>query len=425
MRVTILENPWIPHDPTTKQAKFLLLPHKEAFYGGSAGGGKSNALLMAALQYVEVPGYSALILRRTYTDLALPGALMDRAAEWLSGTAAKWNDKEKTWIFPSGATLTFGYLETEKDKYRYQSSEFQYIAFDELTQFTEGQYKYLFSRLRRLKNAKVPLRMRAASNPGGEGHEWVKQRFIVEGPEKNRPFIPARLEDNPYLDQDEYISSLMQLDPATRRQLLNGDWSARQDGNKFKREWFGIVDAAPADIKLVRYWDLAATEPKKGKDPDWTAGALVGRSKQGIYYIVDIKRTRTTPAGVEALVKQTAQLDGRGVTICMEQEPGSSGKSIIDHYRRNILAGFVFYGVKTTGDKETRANPVSSQAEAGNIKLVRGTWVNDFLDEAEAFPNGAHDDMVDAVSGAFLQLSMSTVPVLAPTGIDGRSIWRR
>ena len=413
MRATILENPWIPHDPTPKQAEFLLMPDLEMLYGGSAGGGKSDALLMAALQYVDVPSYAAILFRRTYTDLALPGALMDRAHEWLQGTGAHWSERNKTWTFPSGATLSFGYLESENDKYRYQSAEFQFIGFDELTQFTEAQYRYLFSRLRRLEGSSIPLRMRAASNPGGVGHEWVKQRFIVG----DKPFIPASLDDNPHIDREEYIKSLIHLDPITREQLLKGDWTARETGNKFKREWFEIVDSYPADARMVRYWDLAATEPKPGKDPDWTAGALMAE-KDGIYYIVDIKRTRATPQGVENLIKQTAELDGKKVTIYMEQEPGSSGVNTIDHYRRRILAGFAFYGNKTTGSKEMRANPVSSQAEAGNIKLVRGPWINDFLDEAELFPHGAHDDQVDAVSGAFEMLTrrIRIGPVNKPSG---------
>ncbi len=414
MRATVLENRWIPHEPTPKQAEFLLLPDREGFFGGSAGGGKSDALLMAGLQYVGVPGYAAILFRRTFADLALPGALMDRAQEWLGQTDARWNERDKTWTFPSGATLSFGYLEHENHKYRYQSAEFQYIGFDELTQFSETQYRYLFSRLRRLKNSRVPLRMRAASNPGGIGHEWVKQRFIVEG---RGAFVPAKLDDNPYLDREEYIKSLMELDPVTRQQLLNGDWSARQGGNKFKREWFEIIDAPPADARRVRYWDLAATEPKPGKDPDWTAGALMAE-KDGVYYLVDMKRTRTTPRGVEALIKQTAELDGRRVMIGMEQEPGSSGVNTIDHYRRRILAGFTFYGNKTTGSKEMRSNPVSSQAEAGNVKLVRGIWINDFLDEAESFPGGAHDDQVDAMSGAFEMLvrRRHVGPIDKPTG---------
>lgn len=377
------------------------MPAREAFYGGAAGGGKSDALLMAALQYVEVPNYAAILFRRTFADLALPGALMDRSQEWLSGTEARWNERDKTWTFPSGATLSFGYLEHENHKYRYQSAEFQFIGFDELTQFTETQYRYLFSRLRRLEGSKVPLRMRAASNPGGVGHEWVKQRFIIE---KNHLFVPAKLEDNPHLDREEYVHSLMELDPVTRQQLLEGDWSARQAGDKFRREWFEIVDEAPADARRVRYWDLAATEPKPGKDPDWTVGAKMSE-KDGIFYVEDIKRIRQTPRHVEALIRQTAEIDGRAVEIYMEQEPGSSGVNTIDHYRRRILLGFTFRGNKTTGSKEIRANPVSAAAEAGNIKLVRGPWINDFLDEAEAFPGGSHDDQVDAVSGAFEMLA--------------------
>ncbi len=384
-----------------------MLPHIEALYGGAAGGGKSNALLMAALQYVDVPGYSAILFRRTYSDLALPGALMDRAHEWLDGTAAEWRDKDKTWRFPSGATLSFGYLENENDKFRYQSAEFQFIGFDELTQFAESQYRYLFSRLRRLRGAGVPLRMRAASNPGGVGHEWVRARFLPdEGGHPERPFIPAFLEDNPYLDREEYELSLAQLDPVTRAQLRNGDWRARRTGGMFKREWFegGIIERPPPGIRLVRYWDLASTEAKPGKDPDWTCGALVGE-QDGVYYIVDVRRIRAAPGDVETLIRQTAEVDGRDVSVYMEQEPGSSGVNTIHHYSRRVLRGYSFRGIKTTGSKISRANPVSAAASNGNIKLVRGSWIPEFLDEFEAFPYSAHDDQVDAVSGAVEVLS--------------------
>ena len=244
--------PWSPHTPTERQKLFLDLKCLEAFFGGAAGGGKSDALLMAALQYVNQPKYAAILFRRTYTDLALPDALMAKAHEWLNGTAARWIDKDKTWKFPSGATLTFGYLEAENDKYRYQSSQFQFVGFDEASQFTEGQYTYLFSRLRKLANSPVPLRMRAASNPGGVGANWVYDRFIPENftPEQarqlivweksgidneghpiNRAFVPSTLNDNPHLDREGYERSLMNLDPVTRAQLLRGDWLIRERGN--------------------------------------------------------------------------------------------------------------------------------------------------------------------------------------------------
>lgn len=402
----------MPHKPHPKQLLFLLLNVPEALYGGAAGGGKSDALFMAALQHVDMPKYSAIIFRRTYNDLALPGALMDRASEWLGGTEAIWNSTNHTWHFPSGAQLAFGYLEHEQDKFRYQSAEFQYVGFDELTQFTESQYRYLFSRLRRLSNSQIPLRMRGASNPGNIGHDWVKQRFMAEGPEYGRVFIPAKLQDNPSLDQKKYIESLSELDPITRRQYLDGDWTARHGANKFRREWFKIIPEAPANAKRVRFWDMAATTPEQGKDPDYLVGAKLALL-DGVFYVEDVIRKRITPKETENLIQQTAMLDGEQVEIYIEEEPGSEGKALLDHYARNVLLGFTFRHSRVTGDKELRANPVSSAAEAGNVKIVSGSWNTAYLDELEAFPIGGHDDQVDATSGAFSKLKG---PIQALTG---------
>lgn len=219
---------FIPHLPTPKQAAFLALSHVEAFYGGEPGGGKSEALLMAALQYVDVPDYRAILFRRTYTDLALPGALMDRAAEWLMPTAAEWNSQRKTWTFPSGATLSFGYLENPADRFRYQSAQFQFIGMDEVTQFPESVYLFMFSRLRRDMDQPVPLRMRSAGNPPmtAEGM-WVRDRFVVNR-SSERPFIPAGLSDNPHIDREAYMQSLAHLDERTREALFN--WFASVEG---------------------------------------------------------------------------------------------------------------------------------------------------------------------------------------------------
>lgn len=266
---------YIPYAPHVKQHAGLALDWvSEILFGGAAGGAKSDFVLMAALQYVDIPGYSAIIFRRTYTDLALPGAIMDRSLLWLQGTDAQWNGNDKQWVFPSGAKLNFAFLANEDQKFRYQSAEFQFVGFDELTQFTETQYLYLFSRLRgpdiedesfqhlppeiqrqREALSRVPLRMRAASNPGGRGHPWVKARFQLSGKGEaintpTRIFIPSFLEDNPSLNKEAYEESLAKLDPFEAAQLRHGDWDARPPG-----DWFFEHDQLEAAVRLGHEYD--------------------------------------------------------------------------------------------------------------------------------------------------------------------------
>lgn len=359
---------------------------------------------MAALQYVRTPGYNAMLIRRTFADLMLPDALIPMSHEWLSGTDAKWNGQNHQWTFPSSATLTFGYCENAKDIFRYQGAALAYCGWDELTQFDEFPYRYLFSRLRKRKDLPIPLRIRAGFNPGGIGHEWVRARF-VDGQNDKRRFVPAKLEDNPHLDRETYENSLNELDPVTRAQLRHGDWNIRPEGNLFKRASFKVVDSASSNLKrTVRAWDLAATEPAPGKDPDYTAGAKLGLGEDGQVYGMDVIRVRVTPHEVERVIRQTAELDGRETAIRIEQEPGSSGKALIDHYVRDVLAGWNVVGVPATGDKVTRSLPLSAAVERGLVVLCRGSWVPNFLDEITAFPLVGHDDQVDAFVGAFAAL---------------------
>ncbi len=397
---------WIPHAPTPKQWAALACPDvPELLYGGAAGGGKSDYLLMAALQFVHVPGYAALLLRRTWGDLALPGALLDRAHAWMRNNPAcpgRWNAGERRYEFPNGAILAFGHLDTENHKYRYQGAEFQFVGFDELTQFTESQYSYLASRLRRLEGSALPIRLRGATNPGGQGHEWVRDRFMVRGRAEGRVFVRSRLEDNPHVDRAEYEKSLAMLDHITRAQLRHGDWDALPDGGLFLREWFKVAPEPPPAHQLrhfVRFWDLAGTEEGAAPDPDYTAGTLVAlEPATGRFWILDQVAVRKSPAGVEALIRATAELDGPAVEVDVEQEGGASGKMLSAHLARTVLSGHRFRGQRTVGDKVENARPMSVAAENGLLWLVRAPWNTPFINEAVAFPNTPHDDRVDSAS---------------------------
>lgn len=221
---------YCPHKPSPKQLAFLAYNGLEGFYGGAASGGKTDALLMGALQYVDKPNYAALILRRSYTDLALPGAIMDRAKMWLrpylDRKEIRWDRETHCFTFPSGAELAFGYIATSDDKYRYQSAELQYIAFDEVCEFPEeDDYTFMFSRLRRVAGLDAPLRMRCASNPVGVGAYWVKKRFVDEANEECI-FLPAFFTDNDHIDQKAYLKSLEKLHPSLQEALIRGNWAA-------------------------------------------------------------------------------------------------------------------------------------------------------------------------------------------------------
>lgn len=223
---------WCPNRPWAKQREFMRLGELEALYGGAAGGGKTDALLADALQFVDVPGYSAIFFRRSFQDLNLPDAPMDRSHKWLDATDAVWNERDKQWTFPledgsitaESATIQFAYCQNIADVQRYKSAAFHRVYIDELTEWQEPEFTYLFSRIRRKKHgpgASIPLAMRAATNPDGPGYGWVRERFSIpenrridapiHHPTESRVFVPSRAEDNPALDLEAYERTLEQL----------------------------------------------------------------------------------------------------------------------------------------------------------------------------------------------------------------------
>jgi phage terminase large subunit-like protein len=390
LEATLLDNPFIPHVPTERQFLFLELECLDALYGGAAGGGKSDAILMACLQFASVPGYSALIVRATLADLKLPGALIDRSHDWLTGTGARWNAQEHRWRFPSGATLQFGYCDNDQGVRRYQSSEFAAIAVDEASQLTEFELRFLFSRLRRPVDLPVPLRYRLASNPGGPGHEFIRSRYL-QAPQ-GRVFVPARLDDNPHLDREQYRESLAQLDPVTRAQLEEGDWDVTR-GELFTRAMLSRR-GPPLSVhaRRVRHWDKGYSAAGNA-----TAGALLS-AEGGRFAVEDVVRVRVDPHERNLVIRGTAADDarrngGRAVLQRVEMPPGAG----VEAARRlaGELAGLLVEVVPASGDKRENAEPFARQCAAGNVHLVDGPWVIDYVNELIAFPpprNKGFDD---------------------------------
>jgi predicted phage terminase large subunit-like protein len=176
------------------------------------------------------------------------------------------------------------------------------------------------------------------------------------------------------------------------------------EGNRFKRAWFAIVDIAPMQAARVRYWDQAGTAGGGA----YTAGVLIARGHDGLFYIEDVVRGRWSPGQRDEVIKQTAELDRlkhhNTVHQWFEQEPGSAGKESAEAKVR-LLAGFPVHTEHATGSKEVRAEPLAAQAEAGNVRLVRGAWNGAFLEEICAFPNSTYKDQVDGTTGAFNKLA--------------------
>ena len=205
-----------------------------------------------------------------------------------------------------------------------------------------------------------------------------------------------------------------------KRELLR-DYEAQfqqnptsETGAHFHRAWLPVREVRPAGAPVARcrFWDLASTEQKPGTDPDWTVGGLVSRWQDGFYSVDDVVRLRDTPGVVDATILATAQQDGRGVKVRVEQQIGTGGVFQASAYTK-LLAGFDFAPVKPTGEKSTRWRPLSVQAEGGNVWLAEGAWNDKFVRELCDLP-GRHDDQADAAAGAFNEIAVSHAAHMVP-----------
>lgn len=431
------------------QRAFLATPADIAIYGGAAGGGKSYGLLLDPLRHFKNSKFGGTIFRRTSVQVRNEGGLWDESMNIYSLFNAKPRESFLEWRFPSGMAMGFAHLEHDKDVFNWQGSQIPWIGFDELTHFTRQQFFYMLSRNRSASGVKP--RIRGTCNPdpdswvrefidwwiGADGFPirersgvlrwfirlddqfiWANSReelFAIygHGPEiqpKSVTFIPSKLQDNKILmDKDpSYLANLLAQNRVDRMRLLEGNWNVRaSSGMLFQRQWFTLIDAVPAGwIRCVRFWDRAATKPSENnKDPDWTRGLKVYKYPDGRICVVDLKSIRDTPGQVEQLIKATASHDSNQVRIVSQQDPGSAGISEAENFVR-MLYGYDVRTVIINKDKITRAKPVSAQAEAGNILVLRASWNEEFFRELENFPDpSSHDDIVDVLSGAFNDLA--------------------
>lgn len=284
--------------PQPRQVEFMQRPEYECLYGGAAGGGKSDALLIEALRQVDNCDYTGLILRKTYPQLS---ELIDRSYALYKAAfpKAKYNASAHRWTFPSGAKIFFGSMQHSKNKLDYQGKRYDFIAFDELTHFTWEEYSYMFSRNRPSQSPKgkkhTRVYMRATTNPGGVGHGWVKERFITAAPpmttiyqdmdiytpdgvikgKRDRIFVPATIFDNQKLlsNDPNYLASLSLLPAAERDALLYGSWNSF-DGQVFRewkndpehyedQKWTHVITPfkIPKEWRIIRCFDWGYTRP--------------------------------------------------------------------------------------------------------------------------------------------------------------------
>jgi predicted phage terminase large subunit-like protein len=240
-------------------------------------------------------------------------------------------------------------------------------------------------------------------------------RFEPDHPQRN-PYDWRREAGEPLWEAKFSDVTLKGLWISLRDYAVAGQQQQRptsREGGLFKREWFEIVRALPVGIIWVRAWDFAGTKKTMKTDPDHTVGCKIGlHPATGVIYIANIVRDQQDPAGVEAMVRNTASQDGKDVKIFIPQDPAQAGKAQVHDYTTRVIPGYMVHSDLMRENKTDRADPLAAQAKVGNVKLYEAIWNEDFLEEITAFPNGAHDDQVDAAASGYTLLFQGNTGLL-------------
>lgn len=438
--------------PQPKQEEFLSSSANITVYGGAAGGGKTFAAILAPLRFIHNPGFGATIFRRTYPELRRQGSILDasKAVYPLLNARLRMGSPIR-WTFPSGATVELSHMQDEKTLRSFDGAQMPLIIFDELCQFTEEQFFYLFSRNRSVCGVKPHIL--ATCNPDAEAWAadflswWIDQetgyaigeksgikRYFIRNLEeiiwggnpeellkrypdftvndvKSVSFIPSSVYDNDILMEmnPDYVGSLKGLSLIERERKLYGNWKIRPAaGLYFKRSQIrNFISVIPSDVKSwIRGWDFAATSDREKKEGAYTASVLMGKRRDGTYIIADVTNDRLSPSEVRATVLHKAQQDKAmfgNVKIRIPQDPGQAGKAQKEGYIK-FLSGYSVWMTPETGNKETRAEPMAAQWQGGNFELVVAPWNDMYVSQLESFPESKYKDMVDASSSAFAEI---------------------
>ena len=475
------------HRPTPKQIIALMDPAKELLFGGALGGGKSDYLLMCALQYMDVPGYASAIFRKQLSDLKQPGALLDRARSWLApflgrGGKVKYVPSEHTYYFPTRnadgsrgdpARLCFCYCGDANAKDRYQSAEYQTVCFDELSHWEKStDYEWLLTRLRKTVCSKhgknpdgsanyqddcpecqlkkiIPVRMRSASNPGGLGGTWMMNYFqIIPDPDlypdkrdaiaaimdekkvpyisnhPTRKFVPSFIEDNPFLDQDDYDQFLTNLDLNMRSALRDGNWLARID-TRFSRRtirYYNLYDDClqlgttmkPFSFfkKVFMTVDPAGTvregviDQQVGNNShSYTVISVWGVDEYNNLYFLDMNRfSEEIPEVVSEIAVMFVKWKKYFPNIFAAMEVNGVGLGASQYVKR---LGIPVKSIKKQKDKLSNSTAAQLLMKAGKIYFPHNTdWISEAEDEIFGWTGlpSETDDVVDTLSDAAVEL---------------------
>lgn len=452
------------------QEKALASPADILIYGGAAGGGKSWFLRANALCALDDPFFNGIVFRRTTKQLrgGDSGSMWGDAKKMFRPFNPRANEQDLMLRFPSGASLRFWHIEHLKNLEDHQGPEYTYVGFDELTQFPEEMFWFLFGRLRSLGEWEPWIR--GTCNPdsdswvrgflnwwiGEDGYpiperdgvvryffrdgddiRWIKDEELDDegnppldedgDPPISMTFVAAKLEDNATLNEMDpgYRRKLKAMPKVERERFLGGNWNVSHKEGLFENHNIQTISRAllPEGLDFLRYWDLADTEPKSNATANKksricaTAGAKLavtyeenptGGPPIQCMYIFDVARKKLSGAKKQNWMRGVAVAndDPELVPQIIEQEPGGTGKEVLQTYKAIVFSGYRFFADRPSGDKAARAGRWVGIAEAGKVFLVLGDddetpdWHATFLAELNKYPNNLQDQ-VDAVSGGY------------------------